>query len=68
MPNNRIYTGFRDYYLFIRRKDRLFVIDSKDKYFIEYYVGLDRTFRSFDEALEFLNKIKVKHALERFNR
>lgn len=68
MNDNKIYTGFKDYYLAIRRlPNGKFIIESKDKAFIEYYIGFT-PFNTYVEASTRLIEIKTNHQLDRFSR
>lgn len=63
----RVYTGYKDYFLYIRKlNNNRYVVDSKDKAFIEYYIG-DATYKTYGEALKRIDEIKALHKLERFN-
>jgi hypothetical protein len=64
---NRVYTGYRDYFLFVRKLNNgKYVVDSKDKAFVEYYIG-DTGYNSYNEAVRRIDEIKKQHKLDRFN-
>lgn len=62
----RSYTGYKNYFLFIRRVNKKYVVDSKDKAFIEYYIG-DQQYNTYNEAVERIDEISKLHQLDRFD-
>lgn len=65
---SRTFTGYKDYFLYVRKLGSgKFIVDSKDKAFIEYYVG-DLPYNTYPEAADKIDKIRKAHKLERFNK
>ena len=62
----RVYTGFRDFFLFIRKlSNGRYVVDSRDKAFVEYYIGDDQ-YTTYGEALRRIEQLRKLHKLDRF--
>lgn len=63
----RVYTGFENCFLYIRKlSNKKYIIDSKDRAFIEYYVGND-SYNTYGEAVARIDEINKLHKLFRFN-
>jgi len=63
----RVYTGYKDFFLYIRKLNNgKYVVDSRDKAFIEYYVG-NEPFNTYSEAVKRIDELNKTHKLDRFN-
>lgn len=63
----RVYTGYKDFFLYVRKlSNNKYIVDSKDKAFVEYYIG-DIKYQTYGEALRRIDELNKLHKLERFS-
>lgn len=63
----RVYTGYKDFFLYVRKlSNNKYIVDSKDKAFVEYYIG-DIQYQTYGEALRRIDELNKLHKLERFS-